>query len=138
MSKENYGKYRKVKEKFCQVCRLNPAEEVHHIFPQFLEVDHSEENLADVCKVCHMYAPPGDTREEYHELFKYYKKDGGPFINFIRCAYMVMIEKLLNKYEKEKINLLDEIIKDYSVSEALMQEVIDFIIKERQQHYEEL
>src|SRR3990167_8850491 len=63
--------WRSVKSKYCQACKIEDAEEVHHIIARMDGGTDAEKNLIDLCKLCHMFAPNGV------EEMKIFVKDRG-------------------------------------------------------------
>lgn len=65
--------YRKVESKWCEICKIDYATEVHHIKSKVFGGKDSESNLIDVCRLCHKWAQGKDFSRR--ELIM----NGGPF-----------------------------------------------------------
>ena len=94
-------KWRKVKSKWCKVCGISRADEVHHIKARVDGGDHEEGNLIDLCTICHKHSPsdPDD--------FFYYKRDGGPIVATMRQS---AVTTFISKNEWKKIKTVEQFI----------------------------
>jgi len=62
---------------YCEVCRILPATELHHIVPVCKGGKPDPDNAAALCHFCHKYVPEDNMFNEDDEAFEQYKSLGG-------------------------------------------------------------
>lgn len=60
-----YHEYIKYKGDKCVLCKSKDSLEVHHVLPQYHEIDHNVRNLITLCLKCHRIITA------YHRTIKY-------------------------------------------------------------------
>jgi hypothetical protein len=103
---ENRSGWRKVKSKWCKVCGIQSASEVHHIKARVDGGSNTEENLIDLCSFCHKYAPNDEEFEKYknhHGILGLYFAKGIQATLYDYGLELGLPEKLFKRLYKDLI-----------------------------------